>query len=72
MESHAEAEGEGEVSGPSEPMTPQEFAEKMKACESDDLEAQHVLADDLMCELLESLGYEAGVGVFREMDKWYA
>ena len=37
-----------------------------------DIEQAHILADKLMCETLESLGYSTGVEVFRELPKWYA
>ncbi len=53
-------------------MTPKEFAEKMRAIPTGDTEADHGRADDLMCELLRSLGYGEGVDAFEAMDKWYA
>jgi hypothetical protein len=54
-------------------MTPQEFAEKMKAIdEAGDIEVSHVKADELLCEVLRELGYAEGVKIFSEMDKWYA
>ena len=55
------------------PMTPEEFEKKMKECfDSRDVEMNHADADDLMCELLENLGYEAGVKIFNSHAKWYA
>ena len=56
-------------------MTPDEFANKLKAIEEEyggDWEVAHVRADDLICELLRSLGYSDGADVFDEMGKWYA
>jgi len=54
-------------------MTKEEFRDRMqKIFESKDKEWRHAEADDLMCELLESLGYEEGTSVFRKADKWYA
>lgn len=54
-------------------MKPEEFAEKMReAARTTNTEWAHQAADDLMCELLRSLGYEEGVKVFEEMEKWYA
>jgi hypothetical protein len=54
-------------------MTPEEFAEKMRVfADADDPEYSHIDADQLMCELLESLGYGDGVKIFREMTTWYA
>lgn len=32
----------------------------------------HEDADDLMCEVLKSMGYDAGVKIFEEMSKFYA
>ena len=53
--------------------TPQEFAKKMsQLAESGDPEADHIKADELMCQLLTSLGYGKGVKIFREMYKWYS
>ena len=53
--------------------TPQEFAEKMyQLAENGDAEADHIKADELMCQLLTSLGYGEGVKIFREMYKWYS
>lgn len=56
-------------------MTPEEFADKMEAIRDDpngDTESDHAKADDLMCELLRSLGYGDGVKIFEAMEKWYA
>lgn len=63
-------------------MTPEEFAEKMRELAGDpddngyywpgDPEAAHHDMDDLMCEVLESLGYGEGVEIFRNTYKWYA
>lgn len=53
---------------------PKEFAERMKAavCVGGDIEMSHSDGDDLMCELLDSLGYGEGVQIFRDSPKWYA
>jgi hypothetical protein len=57
-------------------MTPEEFAEKMGKIFSPpkkyDNERAHVEADDLMCDLLRKLGYEAGVEIFSDAELWYA
>ena len=54
-------------------MTPEEFAETMKEiAESEDPECAHGDMDDLMCQLLEDLGYEEGVKIYLDADKWYA
>lgn len=60
--------------------TPEEFANKMhdipKLLDSLgmpwDAEDSHRLADDYMCDLLRELGYEEGVYIFENMNKWYA
>ena len=55
-------------------MSPAEFLQQMKTVEDGpgDSETFHKVADGLLCEVLESLGYGEGVEVFREMTKWYA
>ncbi len=68
-----------EASAPA--MTPQEFAEKMKALskDSDDLaihhgnlDHNHRKADDILCDILETVGYREGAAIFRDLVKWYA
>lgn len=58
-----------------QPMTPSEFAVELRRIEEKydgDPEAAHARADDLLCEVLISLGYGEGVGVFGCMRKWCA
>ena len=60
---------------PHEPMTPEEFAERMKLINDNpsfDEERTHFLADALMCDVLRLLGYGEGVATFYQLDKWYA
>jgi len=38
----------------------------------DDPEAAHMSADEVLCELLHSLGYEDVVEQWKLVDKWYA
>lgn len=60
--------------------TPEEFATKMRNIPKTldsygmpwDAEDSHILADDYMCDLLRELGYEEGVYIFENMNKWYA
>lgn len=40
--------------------------------EEDDIEVAHYLADEVMCDLLESLGYVEIVEEFNSIHKWYA
>jgi len=66
-------EGERKRAKPTEPMGPEMFAKVMKSCfDTYDTEEGHAEADDLMCNVLESLGYQDGVAVFRQAGKWYA
>ena len=55
-------------------MTPEEFAVRMReiANNTGDKEAAHCDADDLLCEMLNELGYGEGVRYFQAMEKWYA
>ena len=56
-------------------MTPEEFADRMRQIAEDtwnDAEGRHAMADELMCELLEALGYEEGIEIFDDMEKWYS
>ena len=56
-------------------ITPAEFEDAMKKIaenETGNTEGAHIAADDLMCEILISFGYEAGVRLFKGMHKWYA
>lgn len=35
-------------------------------------EEAHIMADELMCDILFELGYGEGVDIFKKMPKWYA
>jgi hypothetical protein len=37
-----------------------------------DVESDHLFADEILCELLISLGYEDVVFEWEKIDKWYA
>lgn len=39
---------------------------------NDDTEVVHCEADDILCELLEKLGYEKLVKAFYALPKWYS
>ena len=41
-------------------------------CSSDDTEAAHAMADKLLCDMLERLGYNEVVDAYKIIDKWYA
>lgn len=54
-------------------MTPKEFAEKMQLIvDEENTELGHIEMDNLMCELLKSLGYEEGAEIFDNALKWYS
>lgn len=54
-------------------MKPKEFAERMRDInEIEFTDDRHHAADELMCEVLNDLGYEEGVEIFENMNKWYA
>lgn len=54
-------------------VTPEQFLARMAViAEDDDQESAHCDADDLLCEVLASLGFGDGVAIFAAMPKWYA
>lgn len=60
------------------PITPEEFERRMKKIKEEhydkmgDIELAHMLADDLMTEVLNSLGYSEGLAINKSMKKWWA
>lgn len=56
-------------------ITPAEFERRMAEISEwnkNDPEKSHIDADDLMCEVLDHLGYSAGVAIFKKMRLWYS
>ena len=55
-------------------ITPEEFAMRMRQIKEryDNPESMHGAADVLIEKTLRSLGYDEGVTVFMNMEKWYA
>lgn len=56
-------------------ITPAEFERRMAEISEwnkNDPEKSHIDADDLMCEVLDHLGYSAGVAIFKNMRLWYS
>jgi hypothetical protein len=45
--------------------------EELEALYGDDVEMLHVMADNLLCNLLEELGYEKVTQKFKDFNKWY-
>jgi hypothetical protein len=59
--------------GASWPMTKEEAIEKLRLLQSGvDIEVKHGDADDILCELLETLGYGDVVEEWKKVGKWYA
>ena len=54
-------------------MTKELALEMLQVCaESGDTEAAHCDADDILCALLEALGYGDVVEKYNSVDKWFA
>lgn len=54
-------------------MTDAEAAARIKEkCSHGDWEIAHIDADEILCELLRSLGYAKTVEAWVAVDKWYA
>ena len=55
-------------------MTPEEFYDKMVSLRVDDgdVEMSHSNMDELMAQVLTSLGYGKGIDVWDSSSKWYA
>lgn len=54
-------------------MTKEQFYKEMKIIsEMKDVEKRHELADELLIEVLITLGYDKGCELFQKMDKWHA
>lgn len=54
-------------------MTKEEALAKLAECqESDDVEMAHSDADDVLCALLDELGYGDVVAEYNKVSKWFA
>ena len=54
-------------------MTREETIKRLREAAADfDTEAAHGIADDILCELLTSLGYGDVVEAWNKVEKWYA
>lgn len=54
-------------------MTKETAIEMLKACQTNgDIECAHCDADEVLCELLNSLGFGDVVAEWEKVDKWYA
>lgn len=55
-------------------ITPKEFENRMKEVLDENkewIEGGHEDMDALLCEVLKSLGYEDGIDLYLNADKWY-
>lgn len=50
----------------------QAIKELKEVREKDDPEFGHPIADNVLCELLKTLGYPDVVEAYQAIDKWYA
>lgn len=50
----------------------QDYCQRLNRIPTDDREGAHMTADELLCELLTTLGYVAVVQAWRDVPKWYA
>lgn len=69
-----QSEHEADKERPNYVMTPEEFkkeAIKIQNIKEYQFGDKHRIADDLMEELLESLGYEAGLNIIRKLPRYY-
>ncbi len=55
-------------------ITPAEFEDKMREINDsgNEIDINHIAADDLFCAVLRDLGYVKGVEIFERMEKWYS
>lgn len=50
-----------------------ECVERLKAAQqNEDVESAHAEADQVLCDLLEAIGFKAIVREYKEVPKWYA
>jgi hypothetical protein len=49
-----------------------EWANRVDACKAKDQETSHWEADNILCELLTSLGYVVTVAAWEGLPKWFA
>lgn len=54
-------------------MTREQAVARLKELQTGgDVEAEHSNADEVLCQLLNSLGYQDVVNEWNKVDKWYA
>lgn len=61
------------MSKPTKAVKIQQAINQLKELQSGaDIESEHGQADDILCDLLDFLGYKAVVDEYNKVDKWYA
>lgn len=50
----------------------EQYKSRMMAIDDSDCEAAHEEADDILCEILNNLGYGEVVDAYNNIEKWYA
>ena len=53
-------------------MTREQALKELAECDKLDTECAHLNADEVLCQLLRSLGYDDVVDAWDKLDKWYA
>ena len=53
-------------------MTREDAIEQLKFADNSDIESGHWRADEILCKLLISLGYQDVVDEWEKVRKWYA
>ena len=53
-------------------MTKEEALKLLEEADNGDPETSHTAADDVLCKLLDSLGYREVVDRYSKIVKWYA
>lgn len=48
------------------------YLKQMKECSKYETEYSHIEADNILCELLEKLGYTELIETYQKLDKWYS
>ena len=61
------------MSAATKPLTPAEFAAKMREqAARGDTEMAHSDADEIIVQLLRQLGYDEGADIYNNMERWFA
>lgn len=50
----------------------QDALKRMRECFNDDIELGHSHADQVLCDVLNELGFQELTEMFDKLDKWYA